>query len=58
VTVEELGRAIRNVPDFPQAGIQFKDITPVWPMRAFLPASIDHLTGSFQARHGGCGGGH
>jgi adenine phosphoribosyltransferase len=29
VTVEELAGAVRNVPDFPKPGIQFKDITPV-----------------------------
>ena len=29
VTVGDLEAAIRNVPDFPQPGIQFKDITPV-----------------------------
>src|SRR4030095_127940 len=28
-TVQDLSRAIRNVPDFPKPGIQFKDITPV-----------------------------
>ena len=26
---EELDKAIRNIPDFPKAGINFKDITPV-----------------------------
>ncbi len=29
VTIAEIQAAIRNVPDFPQPGIQFKDITPV-----------------------------
>jgi adenine phosphoribosyltransferase len=28
-TPDDLARAVRNVPDFPQPGIQFKDITPV-----------------------------
>ena len=28
-SVAEIQAAIRNVPDFPQPGIQFKDITPV-----------------------------
>jgi len=28
-TIEELKRLIRDVPDFPQKGIVFKDITPV-----------------------------
>jgi adenine phosphoribosyltransferase len=26
---EELARAVRTVPDFPEPGIQFKDITPI-----------------------------
>ncbi|HKI69362.1 MAG TPA: adenine phosphoribosyltransferase, partial [Verrucomicrobiae bacterium] len=25
----DIQRAIRNIPDFPKPGIQFKDITPV-----------------------------
>lgn len=29
VSIAELTQAIRNVPDFPKPGIQFKDITPV-----------------------------
>ena len=29
VTAVDLEAAIRNVPDFPKPGIQFKDITPV-----------------------------
>ena len=29
VTMSELLQAVRNVPDFPKPGIQFKDITPV-----------------------------
>src|ERR1051326_4127887 len=28
-TAAEIEKAIRNVPDFPKPGIQFKDITPV-----------------------------
>ena len=29
LTVADIAKAIRNIPDFPKAGIQFKDITPV-----------------------------
>ena len=28
-TSAEIERGIRNIPDFPKPGIQFKDITPV-----------------------------
>jgi adenine phosphoribosyltransferase len=34
-TPSEIERAIRNVPDFPKPGIQFKDITPVLADAAF-----------------------
>ena len=27
--IEHIKNSIRNVPDFPKAGIQFKDITPI-----------------------------
>jgi len=40
--------AIRNVPDFPKAGIQFKDITPVLADAKLFAASIDLLTASFK----------
>jgi adenine phosphoribosyltransferase len=44
----QLAAAIRNVPDFPKPGIQFKDITPVLGDAALLAASIDLLTAPFQ----------
>ena len=44
VTVSDLAGAIRNVPDFPKSGIQFKDITPVLADARLFSASIDHLT--------------
>jgi adenine phosphoribosyltransferase len=40
--------AIRNVPDFPQPGIQFKDITPVLADARLLAAAIDALAAGFQ----------
>jgi adenine phosphoribosyltransferase len=47
VPIPEITAAIRNVPDFPQAGIQFKDITPVLADARLFTASIDHLVGNF-----------
>ncbi len=40
--------AIRNVPDFPKPGIQFKDITPVLADARLFAGSIDLLTERFQ----------
>jgi len=40
----EIERAIRNIPDFPKPGIQFKDITPVLADAQLFAASIDLLT--------------
>jgi adenine phosphoribosyltransferase len=46
-TVDQLAAAIRNVPDFPKPGIQFKDITPVLANPRLFAASIDLLAGRF-----------
>ena len=43
VTAADLEAAIRNVPDFPKPGIQFKDITPVLGDAALFAGSIDLL---------------
>jgi len=43
VTAGDLEAAIRNVPDFPKPGIQFKDITPVLGDAALFAGSIDLL---------------
>ena len=45
---QEIQNAIRNVPDFPQPGIQFKDITPVLANPRLFQASIDLLCGNFK----------
>ena len=47
-TVEELARAIRDVPDFPKPGIVFKDITPVLADARLFASSIERLTEHFQ----------
>jgi adenine phosphoribosyltransferase len=44
VTAAEIAAAIRNVPDFPKPGIQFKDITPVLADARLFAGSIDLLT--------------
>ena len=47
VTPAEISAAIRNVPDFPQPGIQFKDITPVLADARLFAGSIELLTHNF-----------
>src|SRR5271156_6402994 len=47
VTPAEIQAAIRNVPDFPKPGIQFKDITPVLADARLFAGSIDLLTQNF-----------
>jgi len=48
VTAPEIERAIRNVPDFPKPGIQFKDITPVLADARLFAGSIELLTEKFK----------
>jgi len=48
VTPQEIECAIRNVPDFPKPGIQFKDITPVLADARLFAGAIDLLTEKFQ----------
>ena len=48
VTPSQIEKAIRNVPDFPKPGIQFKDITPVLADARLFAGSIDLLTENFQ----------
>ncbi len=42
----EIEAAIRNVPDFPKTGIQFKDITPLLADPRLFAGTIDLLTDS------------
>ena len=41
---------IRNVPDFPKPGIQFKDITPLLGSGPAFAACIDALAGAFEGQ--------
>ncbi|HTX20694.1 MAG TPA: adenine phosphoribosyltransferase [Candidatus Aquilonibacter sp.] len=47
VTPAEIERAIRNVPDFPKPGIQFKDITPVLADARLFAGAVDLLCDGF-----------
>src|SRR5579863_7182104 len=47
-TPKEIEAAIRNVPDFPKPGIQFKDITPVLADPRLFAGAIDLLTEKFE----------
>jgi adenine phosphoribosyltransferase len=47
VTAAEIEKAIRNVPDFPKPGIQFKDITPLLADARLFSGAIDLLTEKF-----------
>jgi adenine phosphoribosyltransferase len=47
-TPSEIERAIRNIPDFPKPGIQFKDITPVLADARLFSGCIDLLTNKFK----------
>src|SRR6266702_9001473 len=42
-TSSDVEAAIRNIPDFPKAGIQFKDITPVLADARLFSGCIDLL---------------
>ena len=48
VTPKEIETAIRNVPDFPKPGIQFKDITPVLADARLFAGTIDLLTEKYK----------
>ena len=43
IPLAEIERHIRNVPDFPKPGIQFKDITPLLADGRIFNATMDHL---------------
>lgn len=48
ITPQEIAAAIRNVPDFPKEGIQFKDITPLLADARLFAGTIDLLTANFK----------
>lgn len=46
-TRDEIAAAIRNVPDFPKPGIQFKDITPVLADPRLFAGAVDLMIARF-----------
>ena len=48
LTPADIGHAIRNIPDFPKAGIQFKDITPLLADAHLFSGSVDLLIDQFK----------
>ncbi len=48
VTAADIAAAIRNVPDFPKPGIQFKDITPVLADGRLFGGTIDLLCQNYK----------
>lgn len=49
-TRAEIEQAIRNVPDFPKPGIQFKDITPVLADSRLLQSTVEHMVSMARAK--------
>src|SRR5205814_8349565 len=47
-TLAEIQKAIRNIPDFPKPGIQFKDITPVLADPRLFASTIDLLLDGYK----------
>jgi len=47
---EHLASAIRTVPDFPEPGIQFKDITPLLADAALLRQAVDMLAAEWRGQ--------
>jgi adenine phosphoribosyltransferase len=51
VNVEDLPAFIRDIPDFPQPGVVFKDITPLLADVDAFRTTIDAIADHFQGRH-------
>ena len=47
---EELKQAIRNIPDFPKKGIQFKDITTLIKDPLLLKKAVDHIASLYRSK--------
>ncbi len=51
LTIADLNALIRDVPDFPQKGVVFKDITPLLADAAGLSLAVEYLTQPFRSMH-------
>jgi adenine phosphoribosyltransferase len=49
---QKLDTAIRNIPDFPKPGIQFKDITPIFLDPKLCDEIAEYMISSFLHNHG------
>jgi len=49
-TIETLKSAVRNIPDFPVKGIQFKDITTAIKRPELLHLIVDEIAGYYQKK--------
>jgi len=51
MTIDDLAKHIRDVPDFPKKGILFKDITTLLKDPTAFRAAVDHLADRFADRN-------
>ncbi|MFI5205973.1 MAG: adenine phosphoribosyltransferase, partial [Candidatus Paceibacterales bacterium] len=49
---DKLNKAVRNIPDFPKPGIQFKDITPIFLDADLCDEIADNIINAFLHNHG------
>jgi len=54
MSVEELKKSIRDIPDFPQKGVIFKDITPLINDKNLFREAVDLLAGPMAAEPPDC----
>lgn len=48
-SIDDLTAAIRNIPDFPEPGIQFKDITPILANPDLFKAAVEQIIAPYQS---------
>ncbi len=44
ITLSEVGKSIRNIPDFPKAGIQFKDVSTAFKDKGIFKFVLSEIT--------------